>query len=112
MPRRRKGFQSPGLLSLGEKMGAARLKEMLGCRPGLEDPAGMRGPSPRTETPEPLGPAVDGNEPSEFLSCCPLTKDHSVPKTNYDLLLIMCQALVQGLYTYNSFNLHNTFLFH
>lgn len=71
----------------------------------------MRGPSPRTETLEPWGLAVDGNELSELLSCCPLTKEHSVPRTYYDLLLVVCQALFQGLDTYHSFNLHNHFLF-
>ena len=89
MPGRRKGCQSPGLLSLGGKLEAVSLEERLGCRPGLEDPLGMQEPSPRMEILEPLALAVDRNELSDCLS---LTREHSTPKL-YLLLLIMCQAL-------------------
>lgn len=74
------GFQSPGLPSLEEKLEAASLEGRLGCQPGLEDPVGMQGPSPRTETQEPLGLAGDRNELSECLPCCPPTQEHSHPQ--------------------------------
>lgn len=78
VPGRRKGFQSPGLLSLEENLEAESLEGRLGCR--LEGPVGMQGPSPRMGTLEPLGLAVDGKELSECLSCCPLTGNSLVPK--------------------------------
>lgn len=92
MPVRRKGLQSPGLPSLEEKLEAVSLEGRLGCRPGLEDPVGMPGPSPRREILEPLGLAVDGNGLSNCLSCCPLTEEHSISKI-YLLQFIMGWAL-------------------
>ena len=92
MPGRRKGLHSPGLPSLGEKLEAVSLEGRLGCRPGLEGPVGMQGPSPRMEILQPLELAVDGNELSNCLTWGSLTGEQSIPKI-YLLLLIMCQAL-------------------
>lgn len=92
VPVRRKGLQSPGLPSLEEKLEALSLEGRLGCRPGLEDPVGMPGLSPRREILEPLGLAVDRNGLGNCLSCCPLTGEHSISKI-YLLKLIIGQAL-------------------
>lgn len=71
---------------------------------------GMQGPSPGMATPEPLGLAVGGNERSECLSCCPLTREHSRPQDIPVTHCLLCaRPYPKGFIHINSFNPHNTF---
>lgn len=97
MPVKRKEFQNPGLLSLGEKE-AVSLEGKPGYSPGLEDPVVMQGLSPKMETQGPLGLAAGRNGFSEYspLLLSPIWA--TFPRIY--LLRLICQVPFQGLYIY------------
>lgn len=107
MPGKRKEFQNPGLLSLGEKE-AVSLEGKPGYRPGLEDPVVMQGLSPKMETLGPLGLAVDRNGLSEYLPLLlPPSGQHS---PGYIYYCLRARSHPKGFIYINSVNPHNLFL--